>query len=72
MPGHSRLLFHRANTEDDLDGCIGVGRGFSMGRVVNSKIGFDYFMHLLEDVDEFELEVSDCQTSRGRRSEIQA
>lgn len=60
--GHSRILFHIANTEKDLDGCVGVGKSFGRlgGRyaILGSREGFTEFMKALEDVDSFELRVS--------------
>jgi len=46
--GHSRLLFHKGNVEDDSEGCILVGRRFGLlqGRpaVLESMQGFADFM----------------------------
>lgn len=60
VAGHSRLLFHVANTERDLEGCIGVGRAFDPAGpgILESRVGFGVFMQKADDVSEFELEVS--------------
>jgi hypothetical protein len=50
VPGHSRLLIHRANLPDELDGCIAIGESFNPlhGRrgITSSAAGFLEFMHL--------------------------
>jgi hypothetical protein len=67
VPNRSRILVHPANTEEDVEGCIGVGlrRGFlevakdedtgerrvKKRAVVSSRAAFDRFMAALEDVD---------------------
>lgn len=35
VPGHSRILIHKAAVETDVDGCLGLGQGFGAvgGRV---------------------------------------
>lgn len=47
LVGHARILLHRANTEADLRGCIGVAKEFSefssVHGVADSKKGFDEF-----------------------------
>lgn len=73
VKGRSRILIHPANTEEDVEGCIGVGmrRGFlhvakdedtgatnvTKHAVVGSKHAFGLFMEALADVDEADLEV---------------
>jgi hypothetical protein len=46
VPGHSRLLFHRGNVEEDSEGCILVGRRFNpeAPRILESVLGFADFM----------------------------
>lgn len=57
--GHSRLLFHVANDEADLDGCIGVGMRFGLLRgipaVLDSREGFSEFLRLTRGRESFEL-----------------
>lgn len=73
VPDRSRILIHPANTEEDLEGCIGVGlrRGkIRVGKdedtgeanvlkdgVVASREAFRQLMELLAPVDEATLEV---------------
>lgn len=73
VPGRSRILIHPANTEEDLEGCIGVGlrRGWlrvakdeDTGAtdvvkqgVVASREAFRQLMELLAPVDEATLEI---------------
>ena len=73
VPGRSRILIHPANTEEDLEGCIGVGlrRGklwvakdedtgavsVTKEAVVGSREAFRQLMELLAPVDEATLEV---------------
>jgi hypothetical protein len=62
--GHSRLLFHKGNDEDDSDGCIlvGLGFGFVKGKdaVVNSADGFREFSRRMYD-SKFMLHVKECE-----------
>lgn len=69
VPGRSRILIHPANTEEDVEGCIGVG--MRMGTllrkdedtgqmhlktaVVASQEAFRRFMLVMLDVDEAKL-----------------
>ena len=61
VPGHSRLLFHRGNTEVDSDGCILVGEYFGeiggVPAVMLSQMAFTAFMHRMAGRDSFSLEV---------------
>ncbi len=61
IPGHSRLLFHVANEELDVDGCIGVGSRFGQldGRpaILESAAGFREFMRLTFGRKAFDLTV---------------
>lgn len=59
--GHSRLLFHRGNAEEDSDGCILVGRRFGFvgmrPAVLESREGFAEFMRLTWGRSSFGLRV---------------
>ena len=71
VPNRSRILFHVANTEEDVEGCVGIGTRPGLFRVLdeddpahpmvlkrgvaNSKQAFDRFMRDFAEVDEFEL-----------------
>lgn len=73
VPNRSRILFHPANTEEDVEGCVGLGMGLGVLKVrdedtgvrtrklavVSSRAAFKLFMQKLEGIDEFELEVVD-------------
>jgi hypothetical protein len=67
VPGHDRILLHKANYASDLDGCIGVGESFKeFGRIfgalpgiADSKAGFAELMSLLTGVQRFRLVVLD-------------
>lgn len=68
VPGRSRILVHPANTEEDVEGCVGIGMRFGKLRVatdedtgeqdvmkfavVDSKKAFDRFLAEMEGVDE--------------------
>lgn len=64
VPGHSRILFHRANLEGDLDGCIGLGEQFGVlngqPAILQSGEAFNEFMRVTKDVDSFSLDVLYC------------
>ena len=59
--GHERLLFHAANLEAHLDGCVGVGRRFGLlfGKpgIMDSREGFRDFMTWAGQRHSFDLEV---------------
>jgi hypothetical protein len=69
VPGRSRILFHTANTEEDIQGCIGLGMTLGVFKVVDeesrkemwkigvrsSKAAFAEFMKSLEGVNEWKL-----------------
>lgn len=71
VPGRTLIKFHRANTEENLEGCIGIGVRLGVLRVkdedsgemvyklaaTSSKIGFDSWMDSMVDIDEFTLHV---------------
>lgn len=62
VPGHNRILFHKGNIEDDVDGCVALGEKFGTlsGKpaVLQSGAAFATFMNRLEGVNEFYLEVT--------------
>lgn len=61
VPNRSKILFHKGNLSDDTRGCVIVGEQFEpmngQPAVLASKKGYDEFMSILADVDEFELEL---------------
>jgi len=76
IPGRSRILFHPANTEEDVRGCVGVGLRRGMVKVptdedtgahdvlkqavVASQVAFRLMMDWLADVDDFSLTITDA------------
>ncbi len=62
VPGRSLIKIHRANTSDDVQGCIGVGYGlgFVAGRwaVTRSRRAFDEFMAQMGDAETARIVVS--------------
>ena len=62
--GHSRLLFHKANWETDLEGCVGIGEGFAVleGRlaIAQSGQGFAEFWEKVGHLPSFQVEFVDC------------
>ena len=61
VAGHSGLLFHWGNWNEDSDGCILTGEAFANSAsgemVTNSRETFARFMALQDGVDNFQLEV---------------
>lgn len=69
VPGRSRIVFHIANTEEDVEGCVGLG--LRMGTllrtdeetnerrhklaVLSSRAAFSEFMQHFEGIDEWVL-----------------
>lgn len=55
VPNRSLIMIHIANTQEDLEGCIGVGESLGMlhglPAVLNSGRAFDRFMHTLSGSD---------------------
>lgn len=62
VPGHSRVLFHRGNTEEDSTGCVCVAESFGTLKgkvaVLQSKEGFGELMALVSELDKFTLTIS--------------
>ena len=63
VSGRTHILLHKANKLSDLLGCIGVAEEFGkLGNesgVLNSKHGYNEFMALMDDTDEFRLIIVD-------------
>lgn len=57
VPGHTRILFHRGNVNDDSKGCVLLGTAANSSFLFNSEIAFGDFMGLQEGCDEFTLVV---------------
>jgi hypothetical protein len=64
VPGHTRILFHKANWEHDLEGCIGIGENYAVLKdktaIAQSDAGFTEFMKRAQGVDQFPLNVIHC------------
>ena len=63
VKGRTHILFHKGNLDDDSHGCILVGEEFgNIGKssgIKSSKSGYNEFMALMSDVDEFRLIIVD-------------
>jgi len=63
VPGRSHILFHRGNEIKDTKGCILLGNQFGNLRknraILNSGLTFSMFMKLLNNIDAFELEITE-------------
>ncbi len=57
VPGHSDILFHVGNTNDDSEGCVLLGSSRSHNMIVESRITFNAFMQLQAGLDVFNLVV---------------
>ena len=58
VPGHTRVLFHIGNVEEDSSACILTGERFDGPVVRDSRVAFGRFMKYLENVPSFLLQVS--------------
>ena len=62
--GHKDLLFHPLNTEDQTEGCIGLGEeiGELDGKraILSSGRAFSDFMRKMGEDREFNLSIEDC------------
>lgn len=57
IPKHSGILFHSGNKNDDSSGCVLLGEKINGEFITNSRITFQKFMDLQNDVDDFMLSV---------------
>lgn len=56
VPGHTGILFHKGNRNEDSEGCILIGMYRTEHEIYESRIAFNKFMEKLKDVKEFTLE----------------
>lgn len=60
--GHTNILFHVGNFNDDSEGCVLVGTSIVkapyLWTISNSRIAFDKFMDLQNGLDNFQLAVT--------------
>jgi hypothetical protein len=75
VPGRTLIKVHRANTEEDLQGCIGIGLSLGVLKVkdedsrqmvhklaaLSTRKGFDAWMRSLLGVNQFDLHVVDYE-----------
>jgi len=75
VPGRTLIKVHRANTEEDLQGCIGIGLSLGVLKVkdedsrqmvhklaaLSTRKGFDAWMKSLLGVNQFDLHVVDYE-----------
>lgn len=62
VPGHTALLFHPGNYDNDSEGCILVGNkitqlGYGAQMLANSKITFAKFMEAQEGLNSFKIAI---------------
>lgn len=64
VPGHTALLFHILNREDESEGCVGLGKmvGHINGKraILGSRDAFTEFMRKMGTDQEFNLVMIDC------------
>ena len=64
VAGHTALLFHILNQEDESEGCIGLGKmvGYINGKraILGSRDAFKEFMRIMGDDQEANLIIQDC------------
>lgn len=65
VSGRDEIELHKGNIEDNTHGCIIIGEQFGSlndePAVLASKEGFDELMRITQNIDEFTLEIKDCQ-----------
>jgi hypothetical protein len=57
VSGHTGLLFHCGNFDEDSSGCILVGLNFGPNCIQNSRVAFERFMQVQEGLDSFQLTI---------------
>jgi hypothetical protein len=57
VPGHTQILLHVGNTNDDSAGCVLLGSARSNNMITQSRIAFAAFMKLQAGIDTFKLVV---------------
>jgi len=61
VPGRTHILFHKGNVDNDSHGCVLIGEKFGIlgadSAILDSKGGFNEFMAILKEVDDFNLTI---------------
>lgn len=57
VPGHTGILFHKGNWNNDSEGCVLLGSRIGIGCILESSAAFNKFMELQQGVDSFLLVV---------------
>lgn len=57
VPGHTGILFHKGNSNNDSEGCVLLGSSLGTGCILDSKIAFDNFLELQSGKQTFSLVV---------------
>jgi hypothetical protein len=57
VPGHTNILFHKGNYNNDSEGCVLVGAALGVGCILESAIAFGSFLQLQEGLESFTLTV---------------
>jgi hypothetical protein len=57
IDGHTGILFHTGNFNEDSSGCVLVGLGRNEKMIINSREAFEKFMKAQEGCDNFTLTV---------------
>jgi|SRR6266513_578947 len=62
VDGHTDILFHRANLETQLEGCIGIAMSFTLFNdipgIADAKHGFSKFWDVYGKENEIQLDVA--------------
>lgn len=70
VPNRDKILFHSLNLVEETQGCIGVGFEYGVlnGQfaIKKSRAAFDLFLLVLDELDEFELEILNVQQFKIR------
>jgi hypothetical protein len=69
VPGHSRILFHKLNTENQSKGCIGIGEKFEdfngTPGIAESKQGFEQFWQRYGKYDKIYLDIKEMELNNA-------
>ncbi len=58
VPGHTDILFHTGNRNEDSAGCVLLGSEVKGSEIAYSRVAFDKFMAIQAGVEEFGLTVT--------------